>query len=42
MILAAVAGIGLCQMPHCLFRKDVDAGRLVEVLGYVSVGSDAY
>ncbi|HEX8593926.1 MAG TPA: LysR family transcriptional regulator [Pseudomonas sp.] len=33
MILAAVAGIGLCQMPRCLFKDDIDAGRLVEVLG---------
>ncbi|MCJ2373083.1 LysR family transcriptional regulator [Pseudomonas sp. RGM 3321] len=35
MILAAVAGVGLCQMPRCLFKDDIDAGRLVEVLaGY--------
>jgi DNA-binding transcriptional LysR family regulator len=33
MILAAVAGIGLCQMPRCLFNDDIEAGRLVEVLG---------
>lgn len=33
MILAAVAGVGLCQMPRCLFRDDLDAGRLTEVLG---------
>jgi DNA-binding transcriptional LysR family regulator len=33
MILAAVAGIGLCQMPRCLFKDDIEAGRLVEVLG---------
>ncbi|HEY0290612.1 MAG TPA: LysR family transcriptional regulator [Pseudomonas sp.] len=33
MILAAVAGIGLCQMPRCLFKDDIDAGRLAEVLG---------
>ena len=32
MILAAVAGIGLCQMPRCLFQEDIAAGRLVEVL----------
>lgn len=32
MILAAVAGLGLCQMPCCLFQDDIDAGRLVEVL----------
>ncbi|RZI72273.1 MAG: LysR family transcriptional regulator [Pseudomonas sp.] len=32
MILATVAGIGLCQMPRCLFREDIEAGRLVEVL----------
>jgi DNA-binding transcriptional LysR family regulator len=32
MILAAVAGTGLCQMPRCLFREDLEAGRLVEVL----------
>jgi DNA-binding transcriptional LysR family regulator len=32
MILAAVAGVGLCQMPRCLFRDDIEAGRLVEVL----------
>jgi DNA-binding transcriptional LysR family regulator len=32
MILAASAGIGLCQMPRCLFREDIEAGRLVEVL----------
>ncbi len=33
MILAAVAGVGLCQMPRCLFGDDIEAGRLVEVLG---------
>lgn len=33
MILAAVSGLGLCQMPRCLFKEDIDAGRLVEVLG---------
>ncbi|TDV50231.1 DNA-binding transcriptional LysR family regulator [Pseudomonas graminis] len=33
MILAALAGVGLCQMPRCLFRDDIEAGRLVEVLG---------
>lgn len=33
MILAAVAGVGLCQMPRCLFKDDIEAGRLVEVLG---------
>ena len=33
MILAAAAGVGLCQMPRCLFKEDIDAGRLVEVLG---------
>jgi DNA-binding transcriptional LysR family regulator len=32
MILAAAAGVGLCQMPRCLFKEDIDAGRLVEVL----------
>ncbi|MCS3468947.1 DNA-binding transcriptional LysR family regulator [Pseudomonas sp. JUb42] len=32
MILATVAGVGLCQMPRCLFRDDIEAGRLVEVL----------
>lgn len=32
MILAAVAGTGLCQMPRSLFQDDIDAGRLVEVL----------
>lgn len=32
MILAAVAGVGLCQMPRCLLREDIEAGRLVEVL----------
>lgn len=32
MILAAVAGIGLCQMPRCLFKEDIEAGSLVEVL----------
>lgn len=32
MILAAVAGVGLCQMPRSLFREDIDAGRLIEVL----------
>lgn len=32
MILAVSAGIGLCQMPRCLFREDIEAGRLVEVL----------
>ena len=33
MILAAVAGAGLCQMPRCLFTDDINAGLLVEVLG---------
>lgn len=32
MILAALAGVGLCQMPRCLFKDDIEAGRLVEVL----------
>jgi DNA-binding transcriptional LysR family regulator len=32
MILAAVAGTGLCQMPRSLFQDDIQAGRLVEVL----------
>lgn len=32
MIQAAVAGIGLCQMPRCLFLDDLESGRLVEVL----------
>ena len=32
MILAAVAGAGLCQMPRSLFQDDIEAGRLVEVL----------
>lgn len=32
MILAAVAGAGLCQMPRNLFQGDIEAGRLVEVL----------
>ncbi|VVP77180.1 hypothetical protein PS934_00350 [Pseudomonas fluorescens] len=32
MILAAVAGTGLCQMPRSLFQDDIEAGRLVEVL----------
>ncbi|WP_273808920.1 MULTISPECIES: LysR family transcriptional regulator [unclassified Pseudomonas] len=32
MILGAVSGIGLCQMPRCLFKEDLEAGRLVEVL----------
>jgi DNA-binding transcriptional LysR family regulator len=32
MILAAVAGVGLCQMPRSLFKDDIDAGRLIEVL----------
>jgi DNA-binding transcriptional LysR family regulator len=32
MILAAVAGTGLCQMPRSLFQEDIEAGRLVEVL----------
>lgn len=32
MILGAVAGIGLCQMPRSLLKDDIDAGRLVEVL----------
>ncbi|MHA3050006.1 LysR family transcriptional regulator [Acinetobacter sp. ANC 4639] len=31
-IQAAIAGIGLCQMPRCLFQEDLDVGRLVEVL----------
>lgn len=33
MILAALAGVGLCQMPRCLLKEDIEAGRLVEVLG---------
>ena len=32
MILGAVAGVGLCQIPRCLFAEDIYAGRLVEVL----------
>jgi DNA-binding transcriptional LysR family regulator len=32
MIDAAAAGLGLCQMPLSLFRKHIDAGRLVTVL----------
>ncbi|WP_032836042.1 LysR family transcriptional regulator [Pseudomonas sp. GM50] len=32
MILGAVAGVGLCQMPRCLFAEDIEEGRLVEVL----------
>lgn len=32
MILGAVAGAGLCQMPRSLFQNDIEAGRLVEVL----------
>jgi DNA-binding transcriptional LysR family regulator len=31
-IVAAVAGLGLCQMPRCLFNADIEAGRLIEVL----------
>ena len=31
MILGAVAGVGLCQMPRSLFAEDVAAGRLIEV-----------
>lgn len=33
MILAAVASVRLCQMPRCLFRENIEADRLVEVLG---------
>lgn len=32
MIDAAVAGVGICQMPRALFKEAIDAGRLVEVL----------
>lgn len=32
MIIGAVAGVGLCQMPRSLLQDDIDAGRLVEVL----------
>ncbi|MCP2091614.1 UNVERIFIED_ORG: DNA-binding transcriptional LysR family regulator [Paraburkholderia sediminicola] len=32
MIDAAAAGLGLCQMPLSLFRKHIEAGRLVTVL----------
>ncbi len=32
MIIGAVAGIGLCQMPRSLLEDDLAAGRLVEVL----------
>lgn len=32
MIDAALAGIGLCQMPLALLRQHIDAGRLVTVL----------
>ncbi len=32
MIIGAVAGIGLCQMPRSLLEEDIAAGRLVEVL----------
>jgi DNA-binding transcriptional LysR family regulator len=32
MILGALAGIGLCQMPRCLFKNDIAEGRLIEVL----------
>lgn len=33
MILAAIAGVDLCQMLRCLFSDDINGGRLVEVLG---------
>jgi DNA-binding transcriptional LysR family regulator len=33
MILAALAGVGLCQMPRCLLKDDIETGRLAEVLG---------
>ncbi|WP_304639706.1 LysR family transcriptional regulator [Pseudomonas sp.] len=33
MMLGALAGVGLCQMPRCLFEDDIQAGELVEVLG---------
>ncbi|UXL37073.1 LysR substrate-binding domain-containing protein [Pseudomonas fragi] len=33
MIHAAIVGMGLCQMPRCLFSDDINGGRLVEVLG---------
>jgi DNA-binding transcriptional LysR family regulator len=32
MIDAAAAGLGLCQMPYSLLRKEVEAGRLVTLL----------
>jgi DNA-binding transcriptional LysR family regulator len=32
MIEAAVAGLGLCQMPYSLLRQHVEAGRLVTLL----------
>lgn len=32
LVAAAVAGMGLAQVPHYMAEQDVDAGRLVEVL----------
>lgn len=32
MVAAALAGIGLCQMPIVLFRKHIESGQLVTVL----------
>ena len=32
MVDAALAGIGLCQMPIALFRKYIESGQLVAVL----------
>ncbi|MGJ7916137.1 LysR substrate-binding domain-containing protein [Massilia sp. LXY-6] len=32
MVEATLAGFGLCQMPEALFRRHLDAGRLVTVL----------
>jgi DNA-binding transcriptional LysR family regulator len=32
MVDAVLAGFGLCQMPHALFRRHIESGRLVTVL----------
>ena len=32
LVAAAVAGLGLAQVPHYMAQDDLDAGRLVEVL----------
>lgn len=35
MILATKQGLGLCQMPRCLFETAIDSGELITVLGSI-------